>query len=192
MKKLALAGIVSILAMVALSGCMSVPKEEDTTAPTDETTPVVEETPVATETAKKEEDKGGITDELVDKFTETYTEGRDLFYGCNEEVKAFNETLNAGKIMMYKALPSNMSDITLYKTTNPDKLTKEEVKAIVEPCAELGANRVLKVTDDYIILGYPECSAGIIPDQKFQPELYADYEDCLVVQEELYDYFGLK
>ncbi len=42
MKKLALAGIVSILATVALSGCMSVPEEEDQT-PADETTPIVED-----------------------------------------------------------------------------------------------------------------------------------------------------
>lgn len=52
MRKLALAGIVSILAMVALSGCLSVPKEEDTTTPADETTQVVEDVQEETDVAE--------------------------------------------------------------------------------------------------------------------------------------------
>lgn len=298
MKKLALAGIVSILATVALSGCMSVP-EEDTTVPADETTPVVEEETYRYESAygfeltfpanwgkvqetvetgtdlltaniilksedgkkdmmlyavantaegdayvmdapaeklgvgqtytiykevnqgidileaqgedvseeralenelnqitatfktvEQEEGGGGVADP-EDNFTTAYTEGKDLFYGCNEEVEELNETLNAGEIMMYEAFASNSTNVTLYKTENPDKLTKEEVEAIVTPCGELGANQVLEVTDEYIVAGFPYCSGGAIPDEELQPELYADYEDCMVVQDELHELYEL-
>ncbi|MBD3156724.1 hypothetical protein GF369_02745 [Candidatus Peregrinibacteria bacterium] len=197
MKKLALAGIVSILATVALSGCMSVP-EEDTQAPADETTPVVEdvqeeETDVEEDIAKDEvEDTEEATEEEDDKFTIAYTEGNDLFYGCSEEAIALNETLNAGEIMMFKAFESDSMDITLYKTENPDKLTKEEVEAIVTPCGELGSNQVLEVTDEYMVVGYPYCTGGLAPDPELQPEQYADYEACMVVQEELADQFELE
>jgi len=179
MKKLTLAGITSILAIVALSGCMSVPKETPT-APTttDNTTPVVEETPATNETAS-------------DNFTETYTEGEDLFYGCNEDVKALNEKINAKEIKMYKAFTSDSMNITLYKTANPDKLTKEEVDAIVSPCAELGANQVLEATDEYIVVGYPYCTGGVAPDPELQPKLYADWKDCMAIQDELQELYEL-
>lgn len=198
MKKLALAGIVSILATVALSGCMSVPEEEDTTTPADETTPVVEEetqeeTDGEEDVAEDEvEDAEEATQEEDDKFTTAYTEERDLFYACNEEVEAFNETINAEEIMMYEAFESPSINITLYKTVNPDNLTTEEAQEIVKPCGELGSNQVLEATEDYIIAGYPHCTAGIKPSPEGQPEMYADYEACLIVQEELEDQFGLK
>lgn len=65
MRKLALAGILSILAMVALSGCMSVP-EEETTTPADETTNVVEdvqeETDVTEEVTEEEDSEMSVFD----------------------------------------------------------------------------------------------------------------------------------
>lgn len=165
---------------------MSVP-EEDTTVPADDTTPVVEEvveeTEVIEEVAEEEE---------VDNFTEVYTEGEDLFYGCNEEVEDFNAKINAGEIKMYKAFVSDSINITLYKIENVDELTKEEVETIVTPCGELGANHVLEVTDKYIIAGYPYCTGGARPDPELQPELYADLIDCEVIQDELQTLYDLQ
>lgn len=111
MKKLALAGIVSILAMVALSGCMSVPKEEETTAPTDKTTPVVEETPVATETTEKEEDKGAY------KYESNY--GFELTFPASWGT--VKETIDAGDLSKVKiTLTSENGDkkMNLYAVGN--------------------------------------------------------------------------
>ena len=202
MKKLALAGIVSILATVALSGCMSVPEEEDTQAPADETTPIVEDVQEETDVTDEVEDGMQDEDEVEDteeateegdeKFTTAYTEEKDLFYACNEEVEELNEAINAEEIMIYEAFESPSMSITLYKTANPDNLTKEEAEAIVSPCAELGSNQVLEATDNYMIVGYPNCTGGAAPSPDSQPEMYADYEDCMIVQDELYELYELE
>ena len=212
MKKLALTGIISILATVALSGCMSVPQEETTTK-TQDNTQVTEETTTPQSEMKEEEktkeeavndedneeteetsmtDTEKEEDNIADKFTETYTGGHDLFYACNDKVKDFNAKINADEIKMYMPFQSNSMSIVLYKTKNPDKLTKEELKAIVDPCGELGANQVLKATDDYIIIGYPYCTAGVAPDPELQPNQYKDYEKCMVVQNELKEKYNLQ
>ena len=207
MKKVTLAGIISILATVALSGCMSVP-EEDTTTP--DNTQVTEETTTPQSEMSEEEtvndennneEESSITDtekeeesenNTADKFTETYTGGHDLFYACNDEVKDFNAKINAEEIKMYMPFQSNSMSIVLYKTKNPDKLTKEELNAIVDPCAELGSNQVLKATDDYIIIGYPYCTAGIAPDPELNPQQYKDYEKCMVVQNKLQKEYNIQ
>ncbi len=222
MKKLALAGIVSILATVALSGCMSVPEEEDTQAPADDTTPVVEDVQEETditdeaedgmqdedavedteEATEEEEGGGGVADKSPDCYTEEYLNSSvseklanyemcsmdfvgdlDMIQGnLNEEAKALNEAMKKEEIKKLTLFSSDSMNLELYKTIND----------IVNECAQLGSNHALEVTDDYIIWGYPNCTAGLAPSPDSQPEMYADYEDCMIVQDELYELYELE
>jgi len=131
---------------------------------------------------------------LKDKIENIDTIGFDfegvLVSNCSKEAEALNAKLD-GSIKTVSLTAEGKSFLNISKSANPDKLTKEQLETIITPCAELGANQVLKVTDEYILWGYPSCSAGAIPEEKFQPDLYKDYQNCLKVEKELNDYLGL-
>lgn len=130
-----------------------------------------------------------IAEKLDDfeKYGTKYT--GDIIYGCNTEADELNKNLKSGGILAVQVYKSSFHDVTIYKTTNPDKMTKGQLEQIADSCAELGTNQVLKATEDYVLWGYPVCAAGALPDPELQPELYKDYFDCVKATDAVAAYF---
>ncbi|MBN1494330.1 hypothetical protein JW911_01185 [Candidatus Peregrinibacteria bacterium] len=209
MKKSLIALMLILACALVLTGCFQSPqaeqkKPEEKTKITEEAT---DETVTAdTETTEVEGGGGVAADEKTEyymvapvkeklenfeKYSHTF-QGSLLINDCNDEAKDLNEKLVAGGIKEVQVYQGETISLLIYKTVNPGKLSKEKIIAISDPCAELGANQVLKVTDEYILWGYPSCTGGALPDPELQPELYEDFTNCLKVQNELADYLGLE
>ena len=108
---------------------------------------------------------------------------------CSKEAEGLNKSLEGTIKSVGLGEYGSTKYLNILKSANPDKLTKEQLEAIADPCSELATNQVLKVTDEYILWGYPKCSGGAIPAEG-EPG-YQDYQDCLKIEKELNDYLGL-
>ena len=122
------------------------------------------------------------------------------FTACDAKTTELTDSLKdtkAGFLDLYNAtdIETYVYNISLIRTDNPDQLTKEELKAIINPCSELGSNEVLMATKDAIYWGYPYCSGGAVPanfvPDNPQSQDYLDYQGCLKIQSQIIEYFGL-
>jgi hypothetical protein len=115
----------------------------------------------------------------------------DIVNGCSPEATPLNQQLKTAGMTMNELYSSMYNSIVVYKTLNPDKLTKAQLEAIVTPCAELGSKQILRVTDEDILWGFPSCAGGALPDEKLQPEQFKDYNDCAAIEKDLKNYLEL-
>lgn len=85
-----------------------------------------------------------------------------------------------------KSNESWASELRLYAV--PSYGLTESDFAKINACGELGSAFVSKMIDENMIFENTNCSGGAAPD-KDQAE-YADFQDCLVVEQEIAQYFG--
>ena len=179
MKKfLGIAAMIFILAGT-LAGCMQAPQQEQTpttTEPDTMTEPTTQEPAMYTTVA----DKIAHIDTLGTAYTGI------IVSGCSAEAAALNTSLK-GTAKSLTLAP----DLSVIQTANPDMLTKAALDKITNPCAELGSLQAIDATNDSILWSYPYCTAGVIPETNMQPQ-YQDYLDCLKVQNELANLYGLE
>jgi hypothetical protein len=137
---------------------------------------------------KIEEGGGGVAvNELVpgiagkldnfEKYSTPFTE--DIIYGCNTKADDLNKKLKSGGVQELEIYKSAVRNIEIYKTTNPDKMTKAELEEIAASCSEGGSYEVLKATNDYIMWGFLACDLG--PD--------ADATECVKATDAIAAYF---
>jgi len=194
MKKL-LSAIVLIGAMsLTLTGCFQSPQAEPKQP--EQKTEVKDE--VKDETAEQKEMSVASKIEDDSAWAVAYYEYDELypiFAACNAETKALSDKLKDTKVGFLSLLyTTDMSgagyNIEIVRTANPDLLNKDQLSAMINECSGLGSNQVLMATKDAIYWGYPYCSAGAIPTPESQE--YKDYQDCLDIQQQVADYFGLE
>ena len=201
MKKLLSAIALLTATMLALTGCFQPPQAEqnqpqtkteivngqkqEVVLPEPE---VVPETDVVPPTGKVSE--FSVAGRMTNEVNWQVYEG-DIVNGCSPEAIALNQQLKTAGMKMNELYSSMYNSIVVYKTLNPDKLTKTQLEAIVTPCAELGSKQILRVTDEDILWGYPSCAAGAVPDEKLQPEQFKDYNDCAAIEKDLKAYFEI-
>lgn len=182
MKKYGILLTMAILFVFAMSGCMQSPVED----PVDE-----ESMDVIEETEELEEAEDLVT--MIEN-PDNYEEAEIDTFGLTpcpdypEMEELIEEAENAG-IKQLVVFESDTTEIVLYMTPNVSGIDNVEFLEVNNCLQGAGGNAARKALDEYLLWGYPYCTAGVIPDPELQPDLYEEYTDCIVIQDELEEYF---
>jgi hypothetical protein len=193
MKKFAAIVFLTALFTFVFSGCIQQQEQQPAEEPQEQ---VQQEKEMEEPQMEEEEQEDDLITQIENPENYTESDIEDLrLLPCADypESSEFIEEAEDAGIKEYPAYDGDFIDITLYMTPNVQDVDTEEFKEIVEKCITgAGMINALKAYDDYLLWGYPYCTAGVAPNPEREPEQYEEYTECIEFQEKLTEYLDLE